>query len=727
MATVYRARQESMGRDVAIKVVPLDTDESNGMVLQRFEREVRLIAQLQHPRILPVYDYGQSERVTYLVMRLIETGTLADRLEGGPLDLDEATHILDQLAAALDYAHQHGVIHRDLKPSNVFLDAQGNAYLADFGIAKLLERVGTQLTASGHVLGTPAYMSPKQATDQPIDQRTDVYALGLILFEMLTGQQVFSGDSPISIILKHVNEPPPMPSTLAGHLTPLVDRVVTNALAKSPDDRYQTAGELAAAFRLATQSSSQPTSLKTADVFEGAAKDSAAQVPLTSEAVPTATRRPNWKWLVGGGLLAVLALALVSVVVIVGLLTGANDKDLVTTPQSAAAVKTAVTPTPTVTRPVETIIAEITPIHAAVVSTDPAPSATPQPTATPSPTVEPATETPADVPPSPTIEPTPLPPTPTPATVAQQVGRARFLSTVSRLDTVNLQLAGIEAAPTGKHYEGWLIGDSGNSQSIGIFAPDANGNVDFVYTDPEERNLAATYPGFRASLEPDFGDSPEISQEVIFEGAVNSAIVPLVREAILRSPETPLRSLLDGLETETDLGRDHLGFAHSGLINGNLADGLNHTEHVMNILTGSADPRFGDKNGDGQAQNPGDGLGVLGYLNALLAKANAARQADPNSAELALHVGFLQAVIQNSLQRTEGIVQLAERSFIQDSAASALTLNDQATALYDELLNGLDINGNGTVEPVQGEGGILLVVEHTGYLANIQVYRAETP
>jgi hypothetical protein len=286
-------------------------------------------------------------------------------------------------------------------------------------------------------------------------------------------------------------------------------------------------------------------------------------------------------------------------------------------------------------------------------------------------------------------------------------------------------LAGIEAPPAGKHYEGWLISDSGSPLSIGILAPDGNGNVDFVYTDPEGRNLAATYPSFRMSLEPDFGDSPEISQEIVFEGVVNSAIVPLIREAILRSSETPLHSLLGGLETEAALGLDHLGFARHGFTDDDLAEGFNHTEHVVNILAGSADPRFGDRNSDGQAQNPGDGFGVLGYLNSLLAKAIAAREADPTSAELALHVEFLQVVIQDSLQRTEGIVQLAERCFIQDSAASALTLNKQAATLYDELLNGLDINGNGTVEPIQGEGGIRLVVEHTGYLANIEVYRVQ--
>jgi hypothetical protein len=300
----------------------------------------------------------------------------------------------------------------------------------------------------------------------------------------------------------------------------------------------------------------------------------------------------------------------------------------------------------------------------------------------------------------------------------------RFLSVLSRLDTVNLQLVGVGAAPAGKHYEGWLIGDAGNALSIGVFAPDGNGTVDFTFTDPEGRNLAAIYAGFRSSLEPDFGDSPEMSQEVVLEGAVSSAAFPTVREAVSRSPEAPSRSLVEGLQTETALGLDHLTFARNEFAKDGLVAGLNHAEHVLNIFVGNDDDRFGDKNGDGQTQNPGDGYGVIGYLNTLLAKAVAAERADPSSEELALHAGFLEVVVGNSLQRVDGIVQLVERCFLQDSAASALTLINQAATLYEELMNGLDANGNGAVEPVKDEGGVVLVVEHSGYLANIEVYRA---
>jgi tRNA A-37 threonylcarbamoyl transferase component Bud32 len=717
MATVYRARQASMGRDVAIKIVPNSTDESK-MTLQRFEREVQLIAQLQHPRILPVYNFGQTEGFTYLVMRLVETGTLADRLKKGPLDIDETVHILDQLAGALDYAHEHGIVHRDLKPANVFLDETDNVYLADFGLAKLLERVDTQLTATGYVLGTPAYMSPEQITDSPIDRRVDVYALGLILFEMLTGQQVFSGSTPASVIFKHVSEPPPLPSSLASHLTPQIDAVVVKALAKSPDDRYQTAGELAAIFEAVVYSESQAPSASVTftDIIPGPpALESIAQ-PAPSVKKTTSANR---KWLIGGGLAVgvVAALATILVLVFAGMFLARN-----LFPDAAAAQPTTPAQLAATTSPTETAV-----LRATATAEEPVPR--------PTSTAVAATET--LVPPSltptepPTTVPTPTPQaTPTPAPVgpaAQRMGRVRFVTTQARLDTVSVELAGIDVPPTGKHYEGWLISDAGNAISIGGFAPDGNGSVEFRYTDPEGRNLAAIYSRFRASLEPDFGDAPEMSQEVVLEGALDNAVIPLVREAVSRSSETPLQSLIDGLETETALGRDHLGFARNGLVDGNLQGALNHMEHVINILVGTGDERFGDKNGDGQAQNPGDGFGVLGYLDSLQAKAAAAAQTDPTSAELALHAQFLQILLENARQRTEGILQLLERSFAQDTAESALTLANQALALYDELQNGLDINGNEVVEPIQGEGGTLLLAQHTGYLANIEVYRAETP
>src|SRR6266849_4645027 len=193
MAVVYKAYQPAMERYVALKILPRQLAESPEFT-GRFHQEARTIAHLEHAHILPVHDYGESDGYTYLAMRFVEAGTLKDRLQAGPLAPDEIDRCFAQLADALDYAHAQGVVHRDLKPSNVLLDARGNLFLTDFGIAKLLE-ADSRFTGSGAMMGTPAYMSPEQAQGLRIDQRTDIYSLGIMLYEMVTERLPFEADT----------------------------------------------------------------------------------------------------------------------------------------------------------------------------------------------------------------------------------------------------------------------------------------------------------------------------------------------------------------------------------------------------------------------------------------------------------------------------------------------------------------------------------------------------
>jgi serine/threonine-protein kinase len=243
MATVYRARQASMGRDVAIKVIKPELSETPDFV-ERFAREARTVASLSHPHILKVFDYGQHGELVFLVMELLVGGSLAELIPQGPLPLQSTTRILDQVASALDYAHELGIIHRDLKPQNVLLDGRGNAHLTDFGIAKIMS--ATALTQSGVAMGTPSYMAPEQWQGLPLDGRADVYALGVMLFEMLTGQLPFSAETPFSLMHKHVSEQPPPIRSLRSDLPSSVESVLIRALAKNRDQRYASAGELAA-------------------------------------------------------------------------------------------------------------------------------------------------------------------------------------------------------------------------------------------------------------------------------------------------------------------------------------------------------------------------------------------------------------------------------------------------------------------------------------------------
>lgn len=251
MATVYKAYQPSMDRNVAIKVLPGQLAESAEFT-QRFQQEARIIAKLEHPHILPVFDYGESGGITYLVMRYLDAGTLRDKMENGrPLPLDEIDRLFTQLADALSYAHSYGIIHRDLKPSNALIDSQGNLFLTDFGIAKLLESASPRLTQTDAIMGTPAYISPEQAQAAKVNQRSDIYSLGIILYEMVTGRVPFVAETPLAVILKHVSDPLPLPSTLKPDIPEAIEKVVLKALAKEPGDRFATVEEFLSAWKRA--------------------------------------------------------------------------------------------------------------------------------------------------------------------------------------------------------------------------------------------------------------------------------------------------------------------------------------------------------------------------------------------------------------------------------------------------------------------------------------------
>jgi serine/threonine protein kinase/ligand-binding sensor domain-containing protein len=243
MATVFKAYQPSVDRYVAIKILPSHLTEDESFV-GRFTREARTLARLEHPHILPVYDYGEQEGTTYLVMRYVEAGTLKDLItQEGPMEPAKAARVMDQVGRALDHAHGQGVVHRDIKPSNILIDEQGNIFLTDFGIAKLVADTA-QFTASGAIIGTPAYMSPEQSMGQPVDHRCDIYSLGVVLYELVTGRVPFEAETPLAVLLKHINDPLPLPRQIKPDLPEAVERAILKAMAKAPEDRFQSAGAM---------------------------------------------------------------------------------------------------------------------------------------------------------------------------------------------------------------------------------------------------------------------------------------------------------------------------------------------------------------------------------------------------------------------------------------------------------------------------------------------------
>lgn len=285
MATVYMAQQKSIGRTVAIKVMPQHFLHDPSF-LQRFEREVKVIAALQHPRVLPVYDYGQIENRPYIVMAYMSGGTLADKIHEGPLPLAQIVRLTDQIAEGLDHAHRKGIIHRDFKPSNVLLDENGNAHLADFGIAKITESTA-QLTGSG-IVGTPAYMAPEMAEKGDVSSSIDIYALGVTLFQMLTGKYPFQGDTPIRVMMAHASDPIPDVRELRADLPEAITEVVKKAMAKRPENRYATATDLASDLKQAAQGfqpGAAPEELRTIGLGPAPAQRPATPPPPSRPAV----------------------------------------------------------------------------------------------------------------------------------------------------------------------------------------------------------------------------------------------------------------------------------------------------------------------------------------------------------------------------------------------------------------------------------------------------------
>jgi len=250
MATVYCAHHERLDRRVAVKILhPAFLSDDN--FLQRFNREARIVARLEHPNIVPIYDYDEHAGMPYLVMKFIDGPTLKRLAFKQGLSLHETADLLAEIAAALDYAHAQGILHRDMKPSNILIDREGRAYITDFGLARIAQ-AGESTISHDMMLGTPYYISPEQAQgERDLDKTTDIYSLGVILYELVTGQVPFSADTPYGIVHGHIYKQPPTPTELKADLPPALDAVLLKALAKKPAERYTSASALLVDFRAA--------------------------------------------------------------------------------------------------------------------------------------------------------------------------------------------------------------------------------------------------------------------------------------------------------------------------------------------------------------------------------------------------------------------------------------------------------------------------------------------
>src|SRR5436309_2471681 len=326
MADVYLAEDQELGRRIAIKI--LNSRHGNDdQFIERFRREAKNAAALNHPNIVSIYDRGNAEDTYYIAMEYLDGRTLKELIIGrGAAPVNVAIEYARQILHALRFAHRHGIVHRDIKPHNVLVDSEGRVKVTDFGIA----RAGTsQMTETGSIVGTAQYLSPEQARGGEVDQRSDLYSLGIVLYELLTGKTPFEGDTPVEIAMKHLSNPPKPPSKLRPDIPRELDLVVLRALAKNPDDRYQSADEMeadlervargarvsAATVDSATQVLSRPAAA--AAVAGGATAATMIATPPSSAAAgapppPVVVEeeeyeeeggqdRPLWPWLVAIG------------------------------------------------------------------------------------------------------------------------------------------------------------------------------------------------------------------------------------------------------------------------------------------------------------------------------------------------------------------------------------------------------------------------------------------
>jgi eukaryotic-like serine/threonine-protein kinase len=307
MANVYLAEDQELGRRVAIKILN-DRHAGDDQFVERFRREAKNAAALSHPNIVSIYDRGEAEGTYYIAMEYLEGRSLKELIVArGPAPTAIAIDYARQILAALRFAHRNGIVHRDIKPHNIVVDAEGRVKVTDFGIA----RAGTsQMTEVGSIIGTAQYLSPEQAKGAPVDQTSDLYSLGVVLYELLTGEVPFAGDTPVEIAMKHISAKPEPPSTLNPDIPGDLDLVVTRALAKTPAERYQSADEMdrdlervARGAAVSRETEEAATAIIARPAAGGAATPPATEPSVYYDYDEPVRRRPIWPWILTAVLL----------------------------------------------------------------------------------------------------------------------------------------------------------------------------------------------------------------------------------------------------------------------------------------------------------------------------------------------------------------------------------------------------------------------------------------
>ncbi len=656
MATVYIGYQESVGRRVAIKVLPPHPGMEADFV-ERFALEARTIAKLQHPHILPLFDYGKEDDILYLVAAFAEGGTLEDKMRAQPLDIKFTERILRQVAGAIDYAHRQGIIHRDIKPANVLLSEEGFAMLADFGIVKIMQEGGPDLTGTG-VVGTPAYMAPEALQGDSIDSRADVYSLGVVAYQMLTGQQPITAPSMMQMMLKVIQEDPAPISTQNDSLPAALDVVFAKALAKDPAERHQTAAEFAEAFSAAINNTEALKAIRAAHPVSAADMPTAAmRTNLAADNQPTERIRDADQPLTPAdtgntiivregvstpvilGVVGVIAAVIIAVVLII---TGQSEDD----PDSVADT--------------------------------------------------PNTEIPT------------LPEAPT-------FGQVTFTDSAALGDTITLRVDDLAQPGDDAVYVAWLFNtENENTYKLGEVFIDGFGSGALTFTDPDGIMLPSLYNAVLITLEDDI-DAEAPSDAVAYSGSTPQIVKDALR-AIFIEAEDGLNggSLLDGMVIEAETAARHAGLASTST---SVVSMQSHAEHTINILNGTQI----DHDGDGRPVNPGRGVGVYAFASRISAQLDQVIEAPGVSQRQIIDTDLIRVCLDNSRIRADRVIELEEDLLAADTLAGVAEEAAESERIANEIVTGVDSNEDGTIDPFEGECGLDQIARFGLFVAGMQL------
>ncbi|MCB8962274.1 MAG: protein kinase [Ardenticatenales bacterium] len=692
MAQVYQAIQPTIDRPVAIKVMHSHLAENDDF-LARFKREARGMGLLRHPNIVSILDFDNAGDIYFMVMDFIEGPTLQSYLEKhAPLSAMQSLQITRQLASALAYAHHRGTVHRDIKPGNVMFTDESckDVVLTDFGIARLMD--GANLTMSGTISGTPSYMSPEAAQGARVDDRADIYSLGVILYEMVTGRTPYEGDTPIAVIMKHVTEPLPPPTAINPNIPDDVVRIIERSLAKKPEDRFPSAAAMVSAIDRALASLQGEISnvQGTMSQFDGAVLQpdatqiqpvdrlpsqsgyaqpapatqvAAAQLATSQQPAGTIHQQPQatigpaaappstvaqpagrrrWPLFAAGGILLLcIILTAASAYYYFNLREAPITLEGTVTVAATAAAETELP-----TEAAEATVPAETPVAVAEATAEPGSTAEAESTVAANPDL-------------PFFEP-------------DRAGTARLASADGVLASqLIVQLDQVPQPPAGTQYQVWLSGNS----TVAAGALEVNNGIALGAFNLGE-NVLASYETVLVTLESE-GSTPDTpSGQLIYSGSLAADLRTAVQD--LLSSTGPLPNGLAQLE----LAIQHTSFAQEELAAGNLAGGRQHAEHVINILDGADGEFFGDLDGNGLPENPGDGVGLRAYLEQTRAGLEAIGSEQELTGERQLQLSLALAASDNALTY--------ERQAINDAISIlASDTSSEAASNAELLLNSL--------------------------------------